>query len=161
MPQKIHEAAGKMTKLCRRIAHVNFRWRLLERVSYFRDFFRFLWERLLVCSTGQQPVRYRRISRTGRDAPPPESLEDAAESGTVIGDDPTTAIRGGYESDSDLVTLKISILGDCQIGKTSFVVSFAISSNFFSFQISPLKFINPFFFFFFSFPFFFFSEYFR
>ncbi|XP_031105967.1 septum-promoting GTP-binding protein 1 [Ipomoea triloba] len=127
MAQKVHEAAtGKMTKLCRKIVHVNFRWRLLERVSYFREFFRFLWERIVVCSTGQHPVRYRRISRTGSAAAPaPESAIDAAESGTVIGDeDPTTAIRGGYESDSDLVTLKISILGDCQIGKTSFVIKY-------------------------------------
>ncbi|EPS64418.1 hypothetical protein M569_10362, partial [Genlisea aurea] len=30
----------------------------------------------------------------------------------------------GYETDSDLVTLKISILGDCQIGKTSFVIKY-------------------------------------
>nr|GMC70105.1 septum-promoting GTP-binding protein 1-like [Ipomoea batatas] len=98
----------------------------MERVSYFREFFRFLWERIVVCSTGQHPVRYRRISRAGSAAAPaPESAIDAAESGTVIGDeDPTTAIRGGYESDSDLVTLKISILGDCQIGKTSFVIKY-------------------------------------
>lgn len=37
--------------------------------------------------------------------------------------DPLTATCSGYDSDSDLVTLKISILGDCHIGKTSFVVS--------------------------------------
>ncbi|CAN4104050.1 unnamed protein product [Withania somnifera] len=39
-------------------------------------------------------------------------------------DEPLTATCSGYDSDSDLVTLKISILGDCQIGKTSFVIKY-------------------------------------
>lgn len=33
-------------------------------------------------------------------------------------------VAAGSETDSDLVTLKISLLGDCQIGKTSFVVKY-------------------------------------
>jgi hypothetical protein len=37
-------------------------------------------------------------------------------------DDESSSACSGYDSDSDLVSLKISLLGDCQIGKTSFVV---------------------------------------
>jgi GTPase SAR1 family protein len=37
----------------------------------------------------------------------------------------------GFNPDSDLVRLKISLLGDCQIGKTSFMVS--LYDLFFSF----------------------------
>ncbi|KAA8526956.1 hypothetical protein F0562_008815 [Nyssa sinensis] len=35
-----------------------------------------------------------------------------------------TTACSGYDTDSDLVTLKISLLGDCQIGKTSFVIKY-------------------------------------
>ncbi|XAR56666.1 hypothetical protein NMG60_11037232 [Bertholletia excelsa] len=114
MMEPIREAAGKMTQHCRRIVHVNVRWRWLERVSIFRQLFRFIWERILVCSTGR-PGRYRKLSRR-----PASPATEAADSGQSP-DDPTCS---GYETDSDLVTLKISILGDCQIGKTSFVVKY-------------------------------------
>ncbi|GFZ04907.1 ras-related small GTP-binding family protein [Actinidia rufa] len=113
MAETIHEATGKMTQLCRKIVHANVRRSILERVSIFRRFFRFIWERILVCSLGR-PIQYRRLSR--RESFPSERLE--AGSGTH---DPTCS---GYETDSDLVTLKISLLGDCQIGKTSFVIKY-------------------------------------
>ncbi|CAH9107689.1 unnamed protein product [Cuscuta epithymum] len=117
MSHQIHEATGKMTKLCRKIVDFNFRWRLVDRVSYLKDFFRLIWERLLICST-QKPERYRRIAGREGAAPLPESME------VLIEEAPTTAIRCGYESESDLVSLKISILGDSQIGKTSFVTKY-------------------------------------
>ncbi|XP_022139394.1 septum-promoting GTP-binding protein 1 [Momordica charantia] len=103
-----HDAAAAMTKLCRRLV----RWRLLERVSLVRHFFRLIWDSLFVCSSGRTPGKYRRLS------PPDAGLSP---------DDPTTS--AGLHSDSDfdsddLVPLKISLLGDCQIGKTSFVIKY-------------------------------------
>ncbi|XP_052179280.1 septum-promoting GTP-binding protein 1 [Diospyros lotus] len=113
MAENLRGAAGKMTQLCRSIVRVNVRRSFLERVSVFRQFFRFIWDRILVCSVGK-PARYRRLSR--RPSSPAEGA--CPELGP---DDPASS---GYDTDSDLVTLKISLLGDCQIGKTSFVVKY-------------------------------------
>lgn len=123
MPQKTHEfSPEKMTNICRKIVQVNIKWKIFDKATIFREFFRFIWERIIVCSTGRKPSRYRRLSRRG--SPYPASMEEVEEYGVGGGEgDPLTATCSGYDSDSDLVTLKISILGDCQIGKTSFVVS--------------------------------------
>lgn len=114
--QKFHDASGKMTQLYRKIIHVNIRWSIVEKVAVLRRFFRIIWERVLVCSVRMPNTRYRRLS-TRRNS---SSASAEAESG----DDhaATTSSSGGYESDSDLVSLKISVLGDCEIGKTTFVV---------------------------------------
>ncbi|XP_023525753.1 septum-promoting GTP-binding protein 1-like [Cucurbita pepo subsp. pepo] len=107
-------AAAAMTKLCRRLV----RWRLIERISFVRHFFRFIWDRVFACSSARTPKKYRRFSNR---SPP------AAADGGSSPEYPTTS--GGFDSDSDfdsaeLVPLKISLLGDCQIGKTSFVVKY-------------------------------------
>lgn len=124
MPQKTHEfSPEKMTNICRKIVQVNIKWKIFDKASIFREFFRFIWERIIVCSTGRKPARYRRLSRRG--SPSPASMEEVEEYGVGGGEgDPLTATCSGYDSDSDLVTLKISILGDCQIGKTSFVIKY-------------------------------------
>ncbi|KAL2483676.1 Ras-related small GTP-binding family protein [Forsythia ovata] len=115
-----------MKQLCRKIVNVKIRWIVLEKVRIFRQFFRFLWNRIFVCSIGK-PAGYRRFSRrsgsVSSEYSSPPSME-AIESGYGQEEEPTTTCSGGYESDSDLVTLKISILGDCQIGKTSFVIKY-------------------------------------
>lgn len=111
----IAEATGMMTQLCRKIVRVNIRWSVLERVTIFRKLFRFIWDRILACSIGR-PIRYRRLSQIpSSSSPSPEMIE----SGLVASGE----MCSGYDTDSDLVSLKISLLGDCQIGKTSFVVS--------------------------------------
>ncbi|KAL8470019.1 hypothetical protein ACS0TY_032766 [Phlomoides rotata] len=107
--QKFHDATGKMTHLCRKIVHVNIRWSIVEKVTVCRSFFRFIWERILVCSLRMPNSRYRRLSTS----------PEAADSGAA-----TTSSSSGYESDSDLVSLKISILGDSEIGKTTFVIKY-------------------------------------
>ncbi|KAI3456957.1 hypothetical protein Pfo_013620 [Paulownia fortunei] len=121
--QKFHDATGKMTKLCRKIVHVNIRWSIIEKVTVVRRFFRFLCDRIFVCSVRMPNARYRRLS-TRRSASCP-SME-VMESGCGDGEDhgATTSSSSGYESDSDLVSLKISILGDCEIGKTTFVIKY-------------------------------------
>ncbi|XP_062018166.1 septum-promoting GTP-binding protein 1-like [Rosa rugosa] len=114
MARSIREAIAKMTQLvCRKIVHINFRWSVLDRVSIIREFFRFIWDKILVCSVGRQRIRYRRLTRGESSSPPREAIEAAL---------PTTS---SYEStDEDLVRLKISLLGDCQIGKTSFMIKY-------------------------------------
>ncbi|KAM7498855.1 hypothetical protein LguiA_023269 [Lonicera macranthoides] len=112
---RIGEATGKMTQLCRKIVQVNIRWSIFQRVSVFGEFLRFVWEKIIVCSVGKS-IRYRRLS----SRPSSPAMVDM-ESGAGL-DEPTTC--GGHDPDSDLVTLKISLLGDCQIGKTSFVIKY-------------------------------------
>lgn len=122
MAKFVHEAARNMSQLCRKVVHINIRRSVLQRVSFIRQFFRFIWDRILVCSTGKTS-QYRRLSSRG-SFPPPESIEAG------LGLDESSMSSGGYETDSDLVTLKISLLGDGQIGKTSFVVSrFSVSQQ--------------------------------
>ncbi|XP_059662513.1 septum-promoting GTP-binding protein 1 [Cornus florida] len=116
MAPRIGEATGKMTQLCRKIVNVNIRWSILERVSIFRRFFHFVWDRILVCSMGKS-IGYQPLS----NRPSSPSME-ALESG--LGPECPTTSCSGYDTDSDLVTLKISLLGDCQIGKTSFVIKY-------------------------------------
>ncbi|KAH7862071.1 hypothetical protein Vadar_034412 [Vaccinium darrowii] len=106
-----------MTQLCRKIIHAKIKWSILERVSVFKQFFRFIWDRILFCSIGR-PSRYRRLSR--RSSSP--VMEEAMELG--LGPHDLSCSGYGSDSDSDLVALKISILGDCQIGKTTFVIKY-------------------------------------
>ncbi|KAK6946868.1 Small GTPase [Dillenia turbinata] len=91
-----------MTQLCRKIVRLNIK---------------FVWDSIVACSVGKH-IRYRRLSRRN-SSPVPEEIE----AGLVSGD-ANSARFSGYESDSDLVSLKISLLGDCQIGKTSFVIKY-------------------------------------
>ena len=126
-----------MTQLCRKVVQVDVRWSVLEKVSFIRRFFRFIWDRILICSVGK-PASYRRLPSQDPSSMQPET--DDAGFGQEL---PAAATSGGYETDSDLVSLKISILGDCHIGKTSFVVSYLLTfpnflANFliFSFKIS-------------------------
>ncbi|KAL0362252.1 UNVERIFIED_CONTAM: Septum-promoting GTP-binding protein 1 [Sesamum calycinum] len=118
--QKSHDGAtGKMTQLCRKILHINIRWSILQKVTVLRQFLRLIWHRILVCST-RYNFRYRRISSPRRNSSSPSTA--AGDSGQ---EDPTTTSScSGYDSDSDLVSLKISVLGDSQIGKTSFLVKY-------------------------------------
>ncbi|KAI4366140.1 hypothetical protein MLD38_022058 [Melastoma candidum] len=109
---------SRLTRLCRRIVHVDVCWRFLEQASAFREFFLFVWERVLVCSTGRPLEGYRRLSSSRRETEC--SAEGTSRSGGGGGD-------GDGEDDEgvdNLVPLKISLLGDCRIGKTSFVVRY-------------------------------------
>ncbi|KAJ6297961.1 hypothetical protein OIU76_019142 [Salix suchowensis] len=105
-----------MTQLCGKIVRGNsIKWSILERVTVFKQFFHFIWDRILACSIGK-PARYRRLTYRPC-SPPPEPIEAGAESLEA-------ASCSGCNKDSDLVSLKISLLGDCQIGKTSFVIKY-------------------------------------
>ncbi|KAF8409528.1 hypothetical protein HHK36_005605 [Tetracentron sinense] len=116
MAMRVLETITNMTQLCQKIVHINIRWSVLNKVPFFRQSFRFLWDRILMCSVGKS-IQYRRLHRCA-SSPSPAAIECKFASG-----DPTTTCTD-YDKDSDLVALKISLLGDCQIGKTSFVIKY-------------------------------------
>ncbi|KAK7385949.1 hypothetical protein VNO78_31948 [Psophocarpus tetragonolobus] len=109
MAKIIQETTRKMSQLCRKIVQVDLRWGVLKRVSFVGNLFRFIWNRLVVCSVAGSPAQYRKLPlRDPSSSPPPTAA-------------PTST---GYDSDSDLVNLKISLLGDCHIGKTTFLIKY-------------------------------------
>ncbi|XP_058093245.1 septum-promoting GTP-binding protein 1-like [Magnolia sinica] len=110
-----------MTQLCRKLVPVNVKWRVLGQVAFLRRFIRFLWDRILACSTGKPP-RYRRLSRCVSSPLLPPSPTMLNESD--VGPTDSASMCGDFDGDSDLVVLKISLLGDCQIGKTSFMIKY-------------------------------------
>ncbi|KAE8733568.1 hypothetical protein F3Y22_tig00001120pilonHSYRG00198 [Hibiscus syriacus] len=96
-----------MTQLCRKTVRVNTKWIVLERVSVFRRIFSFIWDKVVVCSLGR-PIQYRRLTRLESSSSLPSSSYSLVE---VVAVDDDKALPEGYEVDSDLVSLKISLLG--------------------------------------------------
>ncbi|KAK4279264.1 hypothetical protein QN277_016989 [Acacia crassicarpa] len=113
MAKIIHKTTERMTRLCRKIVPVDVRWSILEKVSFIGRFFHFIWDRILVCSVCK-PARYRRLAL--QDSPLMPATATIELDGVVRDVSAVT--------DSDLVSLKISLLGDCDIGKTSFVIKY-------------------------------------
>ncbi|XP_019435445.1 PREDICTED: septum-promoting GTP-binding protein 1 isoform X2 [Lupinus angustifolius] len=113
----IHETTRKMSQLCRKVVHVNVRWGVLQRVSFVGHFFRFIWGRLVLCSVGK-PAKYRRLPFGDSSPFPAATVEER------FMQEHSTVMDSGYDTDSDLVNLKISLLGDCDIGKTTFVIKY-------------------------------------
>ncbi|KAI9094183.1 hypothetical protein K1719_026765 [Acacia pycnantha] len=106
-----------MAKVCRKISHITLSNRIEHRISRLqRRIFRLL-RHFLPCSGGK-PSKYLMLPRFSEPSQPPSSVVEAThdESGQV-----SPCQFHTPDSDSDLVALKISLLGDCQIGKTSFL----------------------------------------
>jgi Rab family protein len=127
MAKVIQQTTKKMSQLCRKIVQVDVRWGMIQRVSFVGQFFRFIWNKLMVCSVGRS--QYKRlslnVSSSSSSSPPsPAAVDDGFRQ-------EQHQLNNGYESDSDLVNLKISLLGDCDIGKTTFLVSKFLSLGFF------------------------------
>ncbi|KVH87790.1 hypothetical protein Ccrd_024924 [Cynara cardunculus var. scolymus] len=127
---------------------------ILWRVSLLRRCARSLWHQILACWIGKS-IRYRHLLHSGsgpliptshRRPRRPErtttamdvatvyhqfpSVEMTASSGDGFASGEMTSSCGGSDHDkegSDLVALKISLLGDQYIGKTSFLVIFSFS----------------------------------
>lgn len=90
---------------------------ILWRVAVFRQCVGSFWNRVLACWIGKS-VRYRQLQ------PPPVVIPPSLSSISV----PPSAYPAREseltQDPSDLVALKISLLGDCQIGKTSFLTTY-------------------------------------
>ena len=99
-----------------RFSHIKFRFnprrKIQRHISIVRRSILRIWDRILVCSLGK-PVRYRRML----------SHQSLATGETMPRAAPPPISHNHHDNDPDLVALKISLLGDCQIGKTSFLVS--------------------------------------
>uniref|UniRef100_A0A5B7B2X7 Septum-promoting GTP-binding protein 1-like n=1 Tax=Davidia involucrata TaxID=16924 RepID=A0A5B7B2X7_DAVIN len=108
-----------MTHLCRRMYRFNIKRRVLWRVLILRRCFRSLWNQIFRRMIGKS-ARYRQLPRTTVSSPSPAAGESSFGSGEMA----STCCNHDEES-SDLVALKISLLGDCQIGKTSFLTRYA------------------------------------
>ncbi|KAJ1407931.1 Small GTPase superfamily [Sesbania bispinosa] len=75
---------------------------------------------ILLCSVGTTTPSSRPYLRLPlHDSPSPPPTPDVG--GGFMQAPPTTS---SHDTDSDLVNLKISLLGDCHIGKTSFVIKY-------------------------------------
>ncbi|XP_042413092.1 septum-promoting GTP-binding protein 1-like [Zingiber officinale] len=100
-----------MTRLGQTLAHVEARW-----FGLIRSLFRVVWTRLLSCSGGDgNGRRYRQLkpaAPTSAAAAPPADEGAAAVNATVEAEP------------EEVLSLKISLLGDCQIGKTSFMIKY-------------------------------------
>nr|KYP60875.1 Septum-promoting GTP-binding protein 1 [Cajanus cajan] len=94
------------------VHQVNVHCNLFHRLSFLG---RFIWDRILLCYL---PSPYLRLPLPEPpSAPPPPATAHG-------GCPPMHAHPIITPSDSDLVNLKISLLGDCHIGKTSFVIKY-------------------------------------
>ncbi|QCD78386.1 P-loop containing nucleoside triphosphate hydrolase [Vigna unguiculata] len=114
MAKIIGKSRRKTTQVCHKMVHhVNLNCNLFHRVSFLG---RFIWDRIFLCSLGTpSPAPYLRLPL--RSNPSTATVHG----GSSLHGHPITTPS---DSDSDLVNLKISLLGDCHIGKTSFLIKY-------------------------------------
>lgn len=105
-----------MAQLSQRIAHFNLRRQVNRR------FLGRLCDRLFTCLTGKAG-RYRVLLPYSKVPSPTPLVAAAADSDPGPEIVTTVDVQWDRRVDSDLVSLKISLLGDQEIGKTSFLVS--------------------------------------
>lgn len=96
------------------------RRRIQRRMLVLRRCIRRLMDRLFM-SCLRKTVRYRMLPQAMIMSPP--AVADAA-AAAYESPPPLPEALGDLDADSDLVPLKISLLGDCNIGKTSFLVKY-------------------------------------
>ncbi|XP_057796656.1 septum-promoting GTP-binding protein 1-like [Salvia miltiorrhiza] len=109
-------------QLCRKRTQFNIKKKLLWRISILRRYVRSVWSQFLACWSGK-------ISGTYRPLPPNSAAATTAvSSSSSSSSSPAAAalpLRLSYGKDaSDLVSLKISLFGDSNIGKTSFLTKY-------------------------------------
>lgn len=98
-----------MTHVSHALVHLEAKWARLV-----RRFFHAVRSHLLSCSSPNG--RYRQL-KANLSAPDPTVARDIPKVDT--GHAP---VRTDMEVDSDVLSLKVSLVGDCDIGKTSFMV---------------------------------------
>ncbi|XP_007045619.2 PREDICTED: septum-promoting GTP-binding protein 1 [Theobroma cacao] len=121
-----------MTQMCPKMVKLKLRLRVHRRLLTLRRCIRCFWDRILMCSLGK-PIRYRVLPRSANASatttttavPSPSSASvDCSFSESRDVTLPACHHNHHDSKDSDLVPLKISLLGDSQIGKTSFLVKY-------------------------------------
>uniref|UniRef100_A0ACD5UMS7 Uncharacterized protein n=1 Tax=Avena sativa TaxID=4498 RepID=A0ACD5UMS7_AVESA len=99
------------------VLRLDLRWARLLRFAVATRVVRLVWDQLLACSScgGGGGGRYRRLG-------PPHAGDVL--SPVAVEDDGCAAPDADAADVEDVVGLKVSLLGDCQIGKTSFMVKY-------------------------------------
>ncbi|KAJ1418149.1 Small GTPase superfamily [Sesbania bispinosa] len=108
-----------MFQFRRNVVSDRLRRRIHHRISVIQRGIRRLLHGFLLCSERNPASVYRMLPLP----PPPYTVEPSFELVQVTPPPPPQFHT--YDLDTDLVALKISLLGDCQIGKTSFLVKYA------------------------------------
>ncbi|CAL5086391.1 unnamed protein product [Urochloa decumbens] len=109
---------------------VDLRWARLLRLAVVSRVLRIVRDQLLACSScggggggnGRGGGRYRRLGPPGAGAA--LAPVDRDDDRVVSGADEATAPCDAAVDGENVVSLKVSLLGDCQIGKTSFMVKY-------------------------------------
>ncbi|PHT51567.1 hypothetical protein CQW23_06029 [Capsicum baccatum] len=122
-----------MTKrllLCyRRMVHLNMKRKIICKFTILQKYFNAFWNKVLACWLGKS-ISYRQLSHNqsfpatrGMPSPPAEveTASDGGYSGSLVS---TCCCDHSKDSSEDVVALKISLLGDNQIGKTSFLTKY-------------------------------------
>ncbi|OIT24420.1 PREDICTED: septum-promoting GTP-binding protein 1-like [Nicotiana attenuata] len=125
-----------MTKrllLCyRRMLHLNMKRKIVCKFTILHKYFSSFWNKILACWIGKS-INYRQLSHnqsfpttttTRNMASPPSSAVASSESGFSGSLASTCCCDHSKDSSEDVVALKISLLGDNQIGKTSFLTKY-------------------------------------
>ncbi|XP_010532476.1 PREDICTED: septum-promoting GTP-binding protein 1 [Tarenaya hassleriana] len=111
-----------MPHSCLRIVRFkNLSHRFHRRILILRRFGRLLWNRIVACTPGKSR-RYLLLSRPSPSPIPsrPPPVTSASVDGALV----HRRDENHRKSDSDLVSLKICLLGDSQIGKSSFLAKY-------------------------------------
>ncbi|XP_063936450.1 septum-promoting GTP-binding protein 1 isoform X1 [Daucus carota subsp. sativus] len=110
-----------MSRSCRKIIlrRINVKRIIVRRMANLRHCVHSFWSQIFGCCAGKS-VRYRQLlpSSIPRSLSPPPTVYPSREPSGA------SCCCDHHEDSSDLVTLKISLLGDCQIGKTSFLAKY-------------------------------------
>ncbi|XP_044502563.1 septum-promoting GTP-binding protein 1-like [Mangifera indica] len=117
-----------MTQFAKKIAQFNLERRCHGKVFSFRRFIGCFWERIIECSLGK-PKRYRMLQH---GVVPSPSSSARFDSNLTLAPQPNgmpVCHTNDHHLDSDLVALKISLLGDRETGKTSFLERYTGNEN--------------------------------
>lgn len=131
-----------MSQIRSKMVQFNLRHKIQRRISIFRRCILRVWNRLLMCSLGK-PIQYHMLPHpivvpspslaTGHVKDTGFVSADVTPSESLLSPPPptTTTVYHNFNDnmDSDLVDLKISLLGDCRIGKTSFLAKYVGDEN--------------------------------
>lgn len=112
-----------MTHLSKKLLRLKLKRSIVWRVSILRRCVGSIRDQVLACWI-DKPIRYRQIVESGPSATVCHRFP-SGEIDSSCGEMTTVSNVCDHDNDaSDLVALKISLLGDNHIGKTSFLVSF-------------------------------------